>query len=125
MKLCAGQRQTLAGLADRHAPAEPRRVGSADRVGVESQPRADAAAPRATVTEMNRRASVGVTGLDPYRREQLAPLVLQLDDVIQRLAVLAAAPRNLIIQAESFRRRGADLDCVAPGEFRKRLGQFL
>src|SRR5262245_65695241 len=105
MKLCAGQRQTLAGLADRHAPAEPRRVGSANRIGVESQPRADAAAARATVTEMNRRASVGVTRRDPDRREQPAPLVLQPDDGRQRLAVLAAARRNLITQAASVRLR--------------------
>src|SRR5262249_12299486 len=88
-------------------------------------PRAGAAAARATVTEMNRRATVRVTGRDPDGREQFAPLVLQLDDVNQRLAVLAAAPRNLMIQVESFRRRGADLDWVAPGEFRQRLGQFL
>src|SRR5262249_57458608 len=102
MKLGRGQGLASARLVDRHALAEPRRVGSANRVGVESQPRADADAARATVTEMNRRATIGVTGLDPDRREQLAPLVLQLDDVIQRLAVLAAAPCNLIIQAESF-----------------------
>src|SRR5262249_24253637 len=69
--------------------------------------------------------TVGVTGRDPDWREQLAPLVLQLDDVIQRLAVLAAAPRNLITQSESFSRRGADLDGVTPCEFRQRLRQFL
>src|SRR5262249_16900004 len=110
MKLRRGQRLAPARLADRQALAEPRRVGSADRVCVEPHPCADAAAARATVTEMNRRATVRVTGRDPDGREQFAPLVLQLDDVNQRLAVLAAAPRNLMIQVESFRRRGADLD---------------
>src|SRR5499426_4635579 len=121
MKLCRGQRLASASLADRHALAEPRRVGSTDRVGVESQPRADAGAARAAVTEMNRRATVGVTGLDPDGHDQLAPFVLQFDDVDQRLAMLTAAPSSFITQAESFRRRGADLDCVAPCEFRQRL----
>src|SRR5262249_8505577 len=92
MKLRRGQRLAPARLADRQALAEPRRVGSADRVCVEPHPRAGAAAARATVTEMNRRATVRVTGRDPDGREQFAPLVLQLDDVNQRLAVLAAAP---------------------------------
>ena len=110
---------------DLDARAERQRVGRADRVRVEAGAGGDVAAARAAVAEMHRHAVVGMADDGEQRAADRAAAELQLDDVGDDLAVLAAL-NDGVSDALSFSRgRRADEHRVVPGQPRDRLRQLL
>src|SRR5204863_8555551 len=81
MLLRRGERMFLARLANRQAVAEPKRIGSAKCVRVESRMSANSTNLCTPVTKVQCHGIFCLTGLNPYRRFYFAAAKLQLDDI--------------------------------------------
>src|SRR5262249_7268391 len=68
LELCAGEWARPAGLANLHPRSRPDAARGAYLIRVEASSGAHATGAAATVSQMNRDAVVGLTGLNPHRR---------------------------------------------------------
>jgi hypothetical protein len=123
--LRAGERELLAGACDLDARPERQRVGRADGVGVEPGAAGDAPAARAPVAEVHGDAVVRMADDLEQRAADRAAVMLQLDDVGDDLAVLAALERRRFGGAELRGRRGAGQHRVVPRQPCGPLRQLL
>ncbi len=108
--LRAGERIIVAGLLDGTGGrrGRPKRIGSADGVGVEPFVRSGIASPLASVSQRKDDHTIGLTRQAPCSGRHFAVRKRNIDDVRINLAVLAAAPGNVVGQLQTLRCFGAD-----------------
>src|SRR5664280_1864444 len=106
-----GELEGRAGLLYR-GRREPEAGGGPDAVCVHARAVADTANARAPVAEMQRHDVVGLAGEDPHRGRERGARCGDGDEV-------------LVLHAEPFRRREAQVRGVVPRELRERLRNFL
>src|ERR1035437_3831112 len=91
---------------------DPEARGRAEGVGIHAGAVADAARARAAVAKMQRHDVVGLAGQDPDGRGERRGAYGDPDEI-------------LVLHAEFFRRPGAHVRGVVPGQLRQRLRNFL
>ena len=108
---------------DLSASAAAHRIGVTKRIDVDAKMRSDVTAGFASVSEIQRGTTIGMTGNDPQRHASGAAAIGQIDK--NRLTLVDQRIAFIVLEADVVRRLWTDEQHVVPCDFRLWLRQFL
>ena len=112
MMMHGRQPPPFARFLDFEPRSEPRLVGGAQSIDVDTNARADFPCSLASMTQEHRHGSVGLPRHDPGRQPHCLAAITKLEDVF-------------IIDSELLSQSWTQERGIVPREFRERLGQLL